>query len=294
MSKKYSIKKDVKERIQKYETFYANLFYNKWIGSRDIEGDIDPEQAYYIMKKFWSEGTVASWNIKSLNTLGFAPYTVSWWNMYDFPSKCRLVNVRGVSEQLIPNKEFKVNKDVVLGWCNKAHKPILFFMKKYIDRLVQLELLMDNNLGLQNIPFLLKKNGKNEDKVDTIINCILNGEIVISVDGDVMDDIDLLQTQVELHAQEFYDLINRTMGDALTFLGINNNPFEDKKERQIVDEVNSNNQEIKQSDEDISGELNIFSKQIKKILGKTITFKSKCDKMYIEDKKGVEDDDKEV
>lgn len=291
MSKaKYNIIKDVKDRIQRYTVFYENFFFNKWMGSREVEG-VEREEAHFIMKKFWSEGTIATWNIKVLDKLGFAPYAPCLFNMYDFPIECNLINVRGVSNKLIPQTIQKVDKDVVLGWCTKAHKPIRFFMSKYIDRLVQIEILMDNNLGLQNIPFLLAGNGHNEDKITTIVNDILNGKIVINVDGKVMDDINLLQTQVELHAQEFNDFKRDTLSEALTFLGINNNP-DMKRERQIVDEVNSNNQEIEQADSDINDELDLFSDKVNKILGKTITFVSKCAKM--KEKEGVEDVSKEV
>lgn len=291
MAKKTFKKIDVKERILKYRVFYESFFYDKWMSSREVKGDITREEAYYIMKKFWSEGTICTWMIKHLDILGFAPYAVFKYNMYDFPIEIQPVNVRGVSPMLIPNKIMGVNKDIVIGWANKSHKPIIFFMKKFIDRLVQIEILMDNNLGLQNIPFLLTTNGTNEDKINYIINKILAGDIVINVDGEVMDDINLLQTAISYNADKFQELKKDVMNEALTYLGINNNP-DTKKERQIVDEVNANNQEIAQADDAIGDEINDFTKLIKEVFGKTIQFVSKYDiiNMGSEEKPDKEDD----
>ena len=285
---------------KKYEGFYLNFFFEKWMSSRVIEGDITKEAKDFIMRRFWSEGTVACFNAKNydfneetkkleiVDYLNFAPYAPQTFNMYDYPINLHLINRRGVSTQLIPNKLMWVNKDVVIGFCNRSHKPILFYMKKFIDRLVQIELITDNNLGLQNIPFLMKKNGSNDDKIDDIVSRILSGEIVINVDGDVIDDISLLETRIQFIADKLDDMKKRTMNEALTYLGCNNNPYE-KKERQIVDEVNSNNQEIEQSDDAINDELDEFSNLIEKILGKKVYFISKFDIIKLENEKNTSD-----
>lgn len=300
MSKKRERRIRIEERIKKYENFYLNFFFEKWMSSRVIEGDITKEAKDFIMRRFWADGTVACFNAKNyefneetkkleiVDYLNFAPYAPQTFNMYDYPINLHLINRRGVSSQLIPNKLMYVNKDVVIGFCNRSHKPILFYMKKFIDRIVQIELITDNNLGLQNIPFLMKKNGSNDDKVDEIVSRILNGEIVINVDGDVIDDISLLETRIQFIADKLDDIKKRTMNEALTYLGCNNNPYE-KKERQIVDEVNSNNQEIEQSDDAINDELDEFSNLIEKILGKKVYFISKFDIIKLENEKNTSD-----
>lgn len=300
MSKKRERRIRIEERIKKYENFYLNFFFEKWMSSRVIEGDITKEAKDFIMRRFWADGTVACFNAKNyefneetkkleiVDYLNFTPYAPQTFNMYDYPINLHLINRRGVSSQLIPNKLMWVNKDVVIGFCNRSHKPILFYMKKFIDRIVQIELITDNNLGLQNIPFLMKKNGSNDDKIDEIVSRILNGEIVINVDGDVIDDISLLETRIQFIADKLDDIKKRTMNEALTYLGCNNNPYE-KKERQIVDEVNSNNQEIEQSDDAINDELDEFSNLIEKILGKKVYFISKFDIIKLENEKNTSD-----
>lgn len=278
MGKKTELRIDLKNRIRSYKCFYENFFFEKWMSSRIIEGDISYQAKNFIMRRFWSEGTIAAYNINDYDkmTLGFAPYAPFTFDMYDYPIDLRLINRRGVSEKLIPNEVMHINKNVVIGFCNKSHKPIKFFIDKWVDKIIQIEVLMDNNIGLQNIPFLIKNNGNNESKIDSILTRILSGEIVINVDGAVMDDIELLDTKIQYLADKFFDLKDRYINEALTYLGINNNPME-KKERQIVDEVNSNNQEIEENDDAINDELDDFSLLIKKVLGKDLIFISKFD-----------------
>ena len=106
-----------------------------------------------------------------------------------------------------------------------------------------------------------------------------------------MDDINLLQTAISYNADKFQELKKDTLNEALTYLGINNNP-DTKKERQIVDEVNANNQEIAQADDAIGDEINEFTKLIKEVFNKSIQFVSKYDiiNMGSEEKPNEEED----
>lgn len=293
MSSKKFRKINIQEKIREYRVFYENFYFEKWMASRIIEGDISKQAKDFIMRRFWADGTVATYLINDYDNklLGFAPYAPQNYDMYDYPINLHLINRRGVSEKLIPNRLMKVNKDVVIGFCNRSHKPIAYFMQKWINRIVQIEMLIDNNIGLQNIPFLLKKDGSKDSKIDDLITRILNGEIVINLDGEVIDDISLLETKIQLIADKLYDLKDRTMNEALTYLGINNNPYE-KKERQIVDEVNSNNMEIEECDDAINDELDDFSNLISEVLGKELTFISKFD--IIKERSEKEDGDDNV
>ena len=54
----------------------------------------------------------------------------------------------------------------------------------------------------------------------------------------------MLKTDAPFIADKMYQYVNSLWSEVLTFLGINNNSQEGKKERLVVDEINSNNQNI--------------------------------------------------
>ena len=100
------------ETQRKIRTMYFNKYYNMFMNLFEWSG-LTTEEQVYIMKKFWSLGTIAAFKIKNLDILGYAPYAAYGWNMYDFPEEVNLINERGVP--FIPATTQVVDKDVVLG-----------------------------------------------------------------------------------------------------------------------------------------------------------------------------------
>jgi hypothetical protein len=97
---------------------YINKTFNLWMSKFKWEGldeEIAAEQENFIMRKFWSDGTIAARVEEKTGVLVFAPYAGYEFNLYDYPSKVNLVNLRGASQQLIPAGPQVVGKDVVLG-----------------------------------------------------------------------------------------------------------------------------------------------------------------------------------
>ena len=127
--------------LSKYYNLYQNTF--KWTG-------VDPEQRDYILRRFWAEGTCAAFKIKDADVVGFAPWTTQTWNMYDFPEEVLLVNKRGVP--FIPMTTQVVDKDVVLGWYQRNHKPVMDIVSYYIDRITQVEMVINTNLQVSKMP----------------------------------------------------------------------------------------------------------------------------------------------
>ena len=114
--------KDIRKKIR---FFYVEKFFNKWM-SKYFYPSLNYQQTHYIMKKFWSEGTIACSRISEANDvlaglmkngfidmgsneLIFTPYDpIRRYNIYDFMTHVRLINVRGV--KFITNKELTRRK----------------------------------------------------------------------------------------------------------------------------------------------------------------------------------------
>lgn len=112
MAEKYDFWKRMKGRTvnqllastkQQYNTKYYNLWMSKysWNG---LDEDMKEQEQNYIMRKLWSDGTVAIRNIKNTDMIALMPYSVVEYNYLDFPETVDLVNERGVSKNVIPAK----------------------------------------------------------------------------------------------------------------------------------------------------------------------------------------------
>lgn len=295
MDKNYKqlIKTNVLEKARQTRHMYNTKYFDIFMNSLVFEGNIDDQQKHFVMKKLYADGKIACWPIKNTDMLGFAPFTEFEYNMYDFPEKIYLTNTRNVSTSIVPNKPMVVNKDVVIGYYSKSHKAPREIVNWYIDRIVQAEMVINTNIALQNIPFLIKANNKNIDKMKNIVNRILNNEMVLFADTDVLDDIDCLNTSAPYLIDKLYDYKLKIENELLTFLGVNNNPV-NKQSGVTVEEVNSNNDFIDASDDVHTDEMRDFCKRVELVFNTSLTVRSKYDILSTESDDNSDKEDKEV
>lgn len=83
----------------------------EWNG---LDEDIKDKQENFIMRKLWSDGTVACRKVNHTDTLAFMPWTRKDVDLYDFPITVNLVKLHNASEQVVPSTTQVVDKDVVL------------------------------------------------------------------------------------------------------------------------------------------------------------------------------------
>ena len=254
---------------------YFNKVYNLWMNKFEWTG-LDPElaseQENFIMRKFWSDGTIAVRKTVG-DLLVFAPYAGSYYDLYDFPSKVTLVNLRGAPEAVIPSTLQDVNKDVVIGWCQPNHKSIASIAQYYIDRIVQVEMVLNTNLNLQKMPFLIAVSETDRDALQDIVERILNNEVVIFADLEDLQKIQAVITQTPYIIDKLAQYKNSLENELLSFLGIDNAGSNEKKERLIVDEVNAANDMINAYGSSIEEEINKWLEQIKSVLKRNLAIK---------------------
>lgn len=265
------------------EQYYRNKYYNIWMSKFNWEG-LDAEQAElqenFIMRKFWSEGTVSVRQIANTDLLAFTPYAAASYNMYDFPETVTLVNLRGVSERIIPSTLQVVNKDVVLGWCQPNHKPIYSMIKFFIDRLVQVEMVINTNLQLQKMPFLIGVNEADEDRMHDIVDRILNNEVVVFASLEDLQKLQAVVTATPYIIDKLKDYQRQLEKEVMTFLGIDNNGSNNLEQTHMtVDAINANNDEINSCNNSIVEEINKWLAAIKRVLGREIRITPRIQKV---------------
>ena len=266
MKKVKYYKKDIEALRNTTRHILTNKYFNLFMDSLKWNG-LEDEQEDYIMKKFWSDGTVSAFNIKGIDELGFAPYAVSSYTMYDTPSTVNLINERNVP--FIPNGSLTVNQDVVLGWIQRNHKSIYTMVSYYVERLVEVEMVINTNLQVNKLPLLIGVTPSDKENAEHLVNKILNDEVAIFANLDELNLVKTLSNGSQYILDKLYAFKNNIESELLTYLGIDNSQID--VDKLAVDQINANNEMINSNAEGYLNELNKFCKRISQILNKTIS-----------------------
>ena len=268
----------IQELFQEVSNNYTDKYYNIWMSKfkwTGLDEETKEQQENYIMRKLWSEGSLAIRNIANTNLIALMPFATISYNYLDFPETVNLINKRGVSEVIIPSGEQVVNKDVAIVYCLPSHKPIKQLVKYYTDRIAQVEIIIANNLKLQNIPFVIGCNEEDKDSMEDIVERILNNELVVY---SAVGDINKLQT-LATTAPYLIDKLKAYQvsleNELLTILGIDNSGVQAKKAQMLVDEVNANNDAINDFGNSIIDELKSWLERANKVLNRNISIEAK-------------------
>ena len=268
----------IQELLQEVSNNYTEKYYNIWMSKfkwTGLDEETKEQQENYIMRKLWSDGSLAIRNIANTNLIALMPFATISYNYLDFPETVNLINKRGVSEVIIPSGEQVVNKDVAIVYCLPSHKPIKQLVKYYTDRMAQVEIIISNNLKLQNVPFVIGCNEEDKDSMEDIVERILNNELVVYT---AVGDINKLQT-LATTAPYLIDKLKSYQvsleNELLTTLGIDNSGVQAKKAQMLVDEVNANNDAINDFGNCIIDELKSWLERANKVLNRNISIEAK-------------------
>ena len=266
MKKVKYYKKDIESLRNTTRHILTNKYFNLFMDSLKWNG-LEDEQEDYIMKKFWSDGTVSAFNIKGIDELGFAPYAVSSYTMYDTPSTVNLINERNVP--FIPTGNLTVNQDVVLGWVQRNHKSIYTMVSYYVEKLVEVEMVINTNLQVNKLPLLIGVTPSDKENAEHLVNKILNDEVAIFANLDELNLVKTLSNGSQYILDKLYAFKNNIESELLTYLGIDNSQID--VDKLAVDQINANNEMINSNAEGYLNELNKFCKRISEVLNKTVS-----------------------
>ena len=264
--------------LDSYQRAYERKYYNLWMSKFDWSG-LDEEnkeqEENYIMRKLWIDGKVAMRNIKETNMIALCPFTEETFNYLDFPETVVLINKRGAAEQIIPPNPQIVNKEVAIIYCTPGHDSIKSIVDSYIEKMVQVDLIINNNLLLQNMPFMVACDESDKKKMKDIITRILNGEIAIFSEVDDIKKLQALVTQTPYLIDKLKSYQVSLENELLTVLGVDNSGVQAKRAQMLVDEVNANNDIINDYGMSIEDELTNWIERANKVLNRNIKIKSK-------------------
>lgn len=268
--RKIMFDKDVNKVYNQTINMLRNKYYNLYRSNFKWNG-INYRQEDFIMRKFWKDGTVAAFNIPAVDELGFSSYGMSSVDMYGEIETVNLVNQYG--SPLIPYTVQVVDKDVVIGWIQSNRKPLSMIVDWYIERIAQVDMVINTNLNLHKMPYVIPLDKADKDAINKLkdaVDRILNNELVLFVEGVDPTLFKAVATQAPYIIDKLANYRKDLENDLKTYLAVNN-PGVTKIEQLQLSEVNANNDEINSHDSDFEECLNSFCERIKEVLHKDIS-----------------------
>ena len=259
--------KDIRKKIR---FFYVEKFFNKWM-SKFVFPTLNYQQVHYIMKKFWSEGSIACSKISEANDvlaglmengfidmgsnqLIFTPYAPSKrYNIYDFMTHVRLINVRGV--KFITTRELEIDKDVVIIYAQKNHKSVYSSIEAKIDELVDIEMKKRCARKSQSQPWLFTFSPEDRDNAKILQEQMDDDNPYLFAPFNDPTNVKGIVSGAPYIVDKLEQDRQKCENDILTMLGVNNVGVGEKKEHLVVDEVNANNEDINQQSYSFQSEI---------------------------------------
>ncbi|MBO7731118.1 MAG: hypothetical protein J6S67_01145 [Methanobrevibacter sp.] len=273
-----------------FESFYINKFFNKWMKKFKFKG-LDYQESYYVMKKFWFEGTVAAslrLNPESvadqLPKLVYTPWVFAQkYNCYDFPTHARCINTRGVS--YINTEELEVDKGIVIGWCQANHKGIYSLIAPKIAQLVDLEMVIRVCTKNQKAPWVIAMSPEDKKAIDKFVEDLESDEPVLITMLNDLKNAKSLASAAPFILDKLEPLRQKIEDDIKTLVGISNVGIAQKKEHFTDDEVQANNSEIEETSEEYLDEIQAFFDRGNKAFGtnNSVSLSYEIDMDYNED-----------
>ena len=273
---------DVKK---KFLFFYSEKFFNKWMSKYKLE-TLNYQQQHYIFNKLWAEGTIACSSIKSgdkalagliddgsldmgENELIFTPWShADRYNIYDFSTKARLINTRGV--KFITEDELEIDKDVVIIYAQKNHKSVYSSIEAKLLELVDVEMKMRSALKSQSQSWLFTFSEEDREQAKVLQESMEMDEPYLFAPFDAPDKVKGISSGAPYILDKLEQHRQKIENDILTILGVNNVGIGEKKEHLIVDEVNANNQDIEEQDSAYQSQLEMDFDRVNKVFNKNI------------------------
>lgn len=245
-------------------TYYINKYFNLFMNAYTWNG-LDYQQRDYVMRKMWSDGTIAAFKIKNIDELAFAPYAPFRWNLYSYPEEVTLINERGVP--FIPVESQIVDKDVALGWCQRNKKSIFSVVDFFANKLADVEITIRLNLAAHKTPWIIAVSPEDKERVRQLFNKINKGDGELWLEADDSDHFKTLVSGAPYIIDKLYAYKSALENELKEYFGFVNLGNQEKKEHLITDEVAANNQITEASGDCVYDVLVEFAERITDVLG---------------------------
>ena len=294
MSKKKIIRElgDSTSTFAQIKNQIDNKYFNMFIEKFEISV-LEYQERNFVLRQFYDVGSIGAIKIENSESeynpsgdLIFVPYAPNLFNIYDYPVSATAINKRGLS--FIPNRPLMVGEEIVLGYIQPNRKGIKEIVNYYSTRIAEVEQTIRTNLFSHKMPFLIAVTPENKQRMETLVNRILEGENKVLVDVSDVESIKVLNANNNYIIDKLKQYSQQLENELRERLGFDNLGTMEKKEHLITSEVEVNNDVINNSNDIYLSSLQSFFDEINKLWGYSISVKLKSEKEndIIEDDKG--------
>ncbi len=142
------------------------------------------------------------------------------------------------------NREFNNNDDFVIIKNSSNFTPTYNYIEYFVERIIALQEIYDININAQKTPVVFKGTREQRELLKEEFKKYDGNAWYMFLEKDALGGIEALNTNAPYLGDKINEAIRYYRDEFLTFIGINNQNGSFKKERNIVDEINANNEMI--------------------------------------------------
>lgn len=261
---------DRSEVYAHYVAKYFNLFLNRFT----FEGDITDREVAFIMRQFWSVGTVACYKMEGTEGSKefprgkpiFTPYAVNEFDLYRYPINVSLVALNNAAK-FLPTRPLKVDEEVCIGFIQRNKEPVSRVVEYYASRLATAEMVLQINLLAQKYPWIIGTSPEGADKARQLSELLLADRPTLFVELEEVDKAKALVSGAPYIIDKLKNYIITVENELREYLGLMNLGVNEKKEHLLDSEVESNNEVTRASGDVFLDCLSEFFGRIGEYLG---------------------------
>lgn len=218
----------------------------KWEG---LPEEIRPYNIEKVLN-FYGQGVL--FKVKNTNQYAFcSAVNTSLLNIYGEPCEVQPIAINGMAfDRVVVNSTFGENGEIkmqegVLIKNNLTSTPTYSMIKPFVDHLCFIWESKGINAGLSRIKAIIHSNKSLAGTLRSEIKKIIGSNSMIPVVSEktnVLKEIEKLDFNVEYEPDKYWEDFDKTLATIFSMIGITTNLSQNKKERLIVSEVESNDE----------------------------------------------------
>lgn len=237
--------------MQNNRTFLNTLeqLINFAINTFEWEGLPETVNESYFEYSLLFNGAAAIANDEQYGYIGLPYSNDSSINIYSDPASITLTGANGYNKKFVPFirgfEDENITNTAVRCFDNRVQYPYIQYIIDAAYRITQTLRSMDVSVKKLKNPYIFIGDKTIEPDYKAYLNALEKNDDAILVTS----QIDTASALTSVETGQTVDIVNalweqytRLLNNIQETLGVNNNPDSDKKERLLVDEVNSNNQ----------------------------------------------------
>lgn len=306
MEKNFKIKwKDFLRSFRKTtKILIINRMYNYFMNNYKI-GGLNYRQIDFCLRYLWSKGHIGIFannkitdeDIKKNKEDGFFDNNIfltdiapTLYDLYDAITTAR--PIRNRANTIIPDKEMEVDKDIIIIYAQRNHKPVSDFAEYWANRITDIEVLIKIQEIVHKSPFVIPVSEDDKERVQEFVNELMTDNPTIFLGMTETNLIKAFISGAPFIMDNLYNLKQQYWNEFFTYIGMKNLGINEKKEHLITSEIDANDYIIKDSADVFIDSMEEGFERFNTLFGKSLTIECKSETYltFEEDKKDEENE----